>query len=269
MRDSTAIVWPGGARVAAALTFDFDAEEVWLSEDPANASRPGRLSQGTYGARVAVPEILALLDRHRLRVTFFIPGRVAERHPGRVELIAAAGHEIALHGYTHTSPGELSRDEEEAELVRSIEVLSVHGGRPTGYRSPSWEFSSSTIELLAAHGLRYSSNFMDDVRPYRHDSGLVELPVHWSLDDAAHFWFDPASWEKTIQPTSVVEAIWREELDGLRVLGGASCIYTMHPQIIGRPGRLLMLERLIEHLTGLDDVWVAGCDQIAAAVPSS
>jgi len=93
--------WPGGARGAVAFTFDFDAEEVWLAEDPENANRPGVLSQGTYGAKVAVPLILELLERQGLRATFFVPGRVAERHPERVREMVAAGHEVGHHGYTH------------------------------------------------------------------------------------------------------------------------------------------------------------------------
>ena len=74
--------WPDGRRAAVAFTFDFDAEEVWIGEDPDNADRPGILSQGTYGAKVAVPLILDLLERNGVRASFFIPGRVAERHPG-------------------------------------------------------------------------------------------------------------------------------------------------------------------------------------------
>src|SRR5258708_13224498 len=97
-------MWPDGDRCAASFTFDFDAEEVWIGEDPENATRPGVLSQGTYGAKVAVPLILALLARHHVQATFYIPGRVAERHPARVAAIAAAGHEIAHHGYPHTPP---------------------------------------------------------------------------------------------------------------------------------------------------------------------
>src|SRR5919205_1858683 len=105
-----------------AFTFDFDAEEVWIGEDPANEHRPGVLSQGTYGAKVAVPLILELLERHGVRATFFVPGRVAERHPHRVEEIVAAGHELAHHGYTHTSPTSLSREEEDAELRKGLDV---------------------------------------------------------------------------------------------------------------------------------------------------
>jgi peptidoglycan/xylan/chitin deacetylase (PgdA/CDA1 family) len=249
-----------------AFTFDFDAEEVWIGEDPANEHRPGVLSQGTYGAKVAVPLILELLERHGIRATFFTPSRVAERHPGRVREIVAAGHELALHGHTHRSPAALSRDEEEAELDTAREILGSFGAEVVGYRSPSWEFSAHTIGLLAERGLRYSSNFMDDIRPYRHDgTGLVELPVQWILDDAAHFWFDGASWSKKISTTAEVRAIWEEEFLGLRRLGG-SCIFTMHPQIIGRPSRLAFLDDFVTFVASHDDVRIATCAEIAAGV---
>src|ERR1039458_1703845 len=120
-------MWPERFTSAACLSFDFDAEEVWIGEDAKNATKPGVLSQGTYGAKVAVPELLtlleghgvrepfftfsqgtygakvavpellALLERHGVRATFFVPGRVAERYPARVEQIVAAGHAVAHH----------------------------------------------------------------------------------------------------------------------------------------------------------------------------
>jgi peptidoglycan/xylan/chitin deacetylase (PgdA/CDA1 family) len=252
--------------VDVAFTFDFDAEEVWIGEDPANEHKPGVLSQGTYGAKVAVPLILELLERHGVRATFFTPGRVAERHPDRVREIVAAGHELALHGYTHRSPAGLSREEEESELVRAKEILEGFGAEVTGYRSPSWEFRAHTLELLAAHGLAYSSNFMDDLRPYRHAAtGLVELPVQWLLDDAPHFWFDNASWTKKISTTAEVRTLWEEEFLGLRRLGG-SCVFTMHPQIIGRPSRLAFLDAFMGWVAEHDDVRIAACADIASGV---
>ncbi len=249
-----------------ALTFDFDAEEVWLTR-PENAGRPGVLSQGTYGAKVGVPLILDLLRRHGLTATFFVPGRVAERYPGRVEEILAAGHEIGHHGYTHTSPTDLSPEAEEEELVRGLAALRAVGAEPTGYRSPSWDFSPVTTGLLERHGFAYSSNLMDDLRPYRHEGKqLVELPVHWLLDDAAHFWFDgDQNWGRRIAPPSEVEEQWTSELDGFRDLGGCF-VLTMHPQVIGRPSRLAMLERVIQHAVAAGDVWIAPCREIAARV---
>lgn len=259
--------WPNGARAAVAFTFDFDAEEVWIGDDPENANRPGVLSQGTYGAKVAVPLILELLERHGLRQTFFVPGRVAERYPERVREILAGGHEVAHHGYTHTSPANLSPADEEAELVRALEVLRALGADPTGYRSPSWEFSPVTIDLLRKHGISYSSNYMDDIRPYRHQGGdVVELPIQWILDDAPYFWFSPADWLRKISTPSEVYEIWTGELEGIVKLGGC-CIFTMHPQVIGRPHRLAFLDRLIGEVLARDDVWVATCRDIAAQVP--
>jgi len=247
-----------------AFTFDFDAEEVWIGEDAANADRPGVLSQGAYGARVAIPLILELLERHGVRATFFVPGRVAERHPERVREIVAGGHEVGLHGYTHRSPSELEPGEEERELVRSRAVLEALGARLHGYRSPSWDFSSETLDLLDRHGLRYSSNLMDDLRPYRHPGReLVELPVQWILDDAAHFWFSNTDWANTIAPTRWVREIWEEEFLGIRGVGG-TCVFTLHPQIIGRPSRLAFLDRFVGFVRAHDDVRVRTCAEIAA-----
>jgi peptidoglycan/xylan/chitin deacetylase (PgdA/CDA1 family) len=254
-------------RCAASFTFDFDAEEVWIGEDPANADRPGVLSQGTYGAKVAVPLILDLLRDHGLTATFFVPARVAERHPLRVEQIVEAGHELAHHGYTHTSPTKLSRDDEEMELVKGLEILRSFGADVTGYRSPSWDFSAHTEELLERHGFGYSSNFMDDLTPYRREaSSLVEVPIQWALDDAAHFWFDGATWMKKISTASEVREIWEGEFRGYHRLGGAF-VLTMHPQVIGRPYRLEMLDAFMTFVQKHEDVWITTCREIAARVP--
>jgi peptidoglycan/xylan/chitin deacetylase (PgdA/CDA1 family) len=259
--------WPDGRRAATVISFDFDAEEVWIGEDPANADRPGVLSQGTYGAKVALPAVLGLLERHGIRASFFVPGRVAERHPSRVEEILAAGHEIGHHGYTHTSPTKLSRAEEEDELLRGREVLERLGARIRGYRSPSWDLSPNTLDLLRHHGFAYASNLMDDIAPYRHEgSGIVELPISWILDDAPHFWFDGATWTKKISTVGEVREIWRAEILGIREMGGLA-IVTMHPQIIGRPGRLPLLDELLGFVRGLDDVWLTTCGEVAERVP--
>ena len=263
---SAAPAWPGGARCAIAFTFDFDAEEVWIAEDPSNAERPVALSQGTYGAKVGMPAILDLLEKHETRATFFVPGRVAESHEWWIGWLVKVGHELACHGYTHRPPAELDPEEEERELVKAEEVLGSFGAPVIGYRAPAWDLSTRTIGLLERHGFRYSSNFMDDVRPYVHEgSSVAELPVHWALDDAAHWWFDASSWDKKISTTAEVRSIWQEELLGIRQMGGC-CVFRMHPQVIGRPSRLAFLDEMLGWVRGLDDVWVATCAEIATVV---
>lgn len=111
------------------------------------------------------------------------------------------------------------------------------GGIVTGYRSPSWDVSPHTLDLLEAKELTYTSQFMDDFRPYRHrDRRLVELPVQWILDDWPHFAFDSGD-TGPIRSTPEIEVLWKEEFDGIHRYGG-SYILTMHPQIIGRPSRV-------------------------------
>ena len=223
------------------------------------------LSQGTYGAKVAVDLILGLLDGKGIKGTFFVVGKVAERYPDKVRRIIAEGHEVAVHGYTHRSPTTLTREEEEDELTRTLAMLRDLGADPVGYRSPSWDFSENTLPLLAAAGLAYSSNMMDDIRPYVHEGyDIVELPVQWMLDDAAHFWFADSTWTKKISRTSEVREIWTEEFLGIHALGGLT-VLTMHPQIIGRPSRLRMFDAFLDFVREQEGVRIMTAREAAAA----
>lgn len=262
-------MWPAGYSAALALTIDFDAEELWLAEDPANAARPGVLSQARYGAEVAVPQLLNMLTRLDIPATFFVCGGDAERHPTIVESVVEQGHEIGHHGFTHRSPHLMARDQEEEELARGLSVLRSFQDRIMGYRSPSWDISPNTLDLLVANGFSYSSNMMDAVLPYahpRHD--LVEIPVHWSLDDAPHFWFDASSWDRTIRSSREVAELWGEESSAIHDAGGLVTL-TVHPQIIGRPGRLRMLEQFLTSVRADERIWFARCHEVASAVRES
>jgi peptidoglycan/xylan/chitin deacetylase (PgdA/CDA1 family) len=260
--------WPDGVTCAVLLSFDLDAESVSLYRDPSNAQRPVLISHGRYGPHRGVPNLLTLLRQQGMPATFFIPAWVAERYPAAVEAIVAAGHEVGAHGDLHERLDQLSGPaEEEAILVRSIEVLTRRAGRrPVGYRSPSWEFSPATLDLLHRHGFLYSSNMMDDYHPYLHPTPpgaelLVELPIQWLLDDAPFFWFRPEV-ARPIQPNSSVFDLWAEEFTAIQRRGGLF-VLTMHPQIIGRPSRVDRLARLIEYIRQHDGVWVATGEQIA------
>jgi peptidoglycan/xylan/chitin deacetylase (PgdA/CDA1 family) len=143
------IKWPGGAQCAVMLSFDFDAESLWISRDPANARRPGILSQGLYGAKVGVPEILEVVADYGLKTTFFVPGWVAEQHTRQVEEILKKGHEIGHHGYLHEWIDSEKPEEEERVLKLGLESLEkTVGVRPKGYRSPAGETSSKSFPLV-------------------------------------------------------------------------------------------------------------------------
>ena len=259
--------WPGGAQCAVMLTFDFDAETNWISRDRQNTRRPGVLSQGTYGARVGVPKILELLREEDLRATFFVPGWVAEHRTERAEAIVAAGHEVGHHGYLHLWIDPDDPDGEVEEFERGIEALHRHlGVTPQGYRSPAGETSENILRLLADNGLVYDSSLMDDVFPYRHrlDTGApgpIELPWHWSLDDAPYLFFAIKS-PRPIFTNEHILSIWKKEFEEIHRWGGLFDL-VMHPQGIGRPSRLAMLREFIAFTREFDGVWYATGAEVA------
>ncbi len=261
--------WPEGKRCAVTLTFDIDAETMWLVKDPKNAERPVTLSSGAYGPKVAVPRILDMLKRFGVQATFFVPGWVIEKYWGLMERILAEGHEIGHHGYMHEYTDSLPREEEERILVKGIEIIKkLTGAPPKGYRAPIWEFSPNTLDLLIQYDFDYSANMMDLDLPYRHvhngvTTDLIEFPSSWIFDDALYFLFGmfPRS-TKGITSAETVYEIWSAEFDGL-YREGKIMVPVMHPQLSGRVHRVDMLERLLKYILDHPGVWIARCDEIA------
>ncbi len=262
-------IWPNGAHCAVMLTFDFDAETLWLSRDPGNARRPGVLSQGVYGGKVAVPKILELLAEEDLKGTFFVPGWTAEKYLDRMEAIVKGGHEIGHHGYLHEWIHPDYPDKEREALEKGLESLKkTVGVRPLGYRSPAGETSENMISMLQEYGFLYDSSLMDDVFPYRHvlpdgKTGPIELPWHWSVDDAPYALFSIAN-PRPMMTNEHILSIWKAEFREIYKWGGLMNVLT-HPQIIGRPARLAMLREFIAFMRGFPGVWFATGEEVARA----
>ena len=143
--------WPGGARVAVALSFDSDHETNELRD---GGKSIGRMSWGQYGARVAVPRILKLLERHGVKATFYVPAVTALIHPDEQRRIIAEGHEIGIHGWIHELNSVLPYDDERDLMLRSADTLEkICSIRPVGMRTPSWDFSWSTL-AIETHALK-------------------------------------------------------------------------------------------------------------------
>ena len=267
--------WPEGYRAAACFTFDVDAESPILFDHPEAAAWLDVMSHQAYGPRTAVPRLLRLLDRSRLRATFFVPGYTAERWPDVVRSIRDAGHEIAHHGYLHEGARSAPDVEtEERRLLRGLEALdTVAGVRPIGYRGPNWELSYATPALLARHGFRYDTGLMDADHPYRlavspepDAPSIIELPAHWSLDDWEPYNYLPGiTGSGVIASPADVIARWTLELEALVDEGGLFML-TNHPFVSGRASRAAGLGRLIERARKIDGLWIATAAEIAAHV---
>lgn len=250
------------------LTFDFDALSLWIAR---GMTTPTPISQGEFGA-VGAERILALLASHAVPATWFIPGHTIETYPTLCTRIYAAGHEIGHHGYAHEAPVGRTRAAEEDVLVRGNEAIRHLTGAPAaGYRSPAWDLSPHSVELLLAHGFTYDSSMMaNDYTPYfarRGDiitadqparfgatTSLIELPVSWSLDDFPHFEYlwTATHLQQGLQRADDVLANWLDDFRYLtRTLEWGVLTFTFHPQVIGRGHRMLLLERLIDELQGL------------------
>jgi len=260
-------IWPNGHRCAAMLCFDVDGETTALSEDPALAGRRTLMSQCEYGPRIGVPRLLGLLEHLEIPATFFVPGYIAENHPRMIEAIVADGHEIGLHGYLHEKLAPLSEPEEEAILIRSIEILThLTGSKPAGYRAPWFEINLWTPALLARHGIQYCASEMGDDVPYFHENGLVEIPGQWMLEDWEQFAFnaEPA-WGFVPENCEKVYDLWMREYEAMRDFG-CCFVLTLHPWLSGRPSRVRLLERIVRDIQGDGAAWFASGAEIARYV---
>lgn len=262
-------IWPGGAKLAVGLSFDFDAETSSLRDAILS---PSPLSQGEYAARVAVPRILVLLDKYKIPATFFVPAVTALLHPDEIKMIREKKrHEIGMHGWIHERNSLLTEDEERELMKKSYQVLKEASGEsPAGIRTPSWDFSPATLKIIRELGLVYDSSLMADDRPYEllengQSAGVVELPVEWLLDDYPYFGFDRSS---SVRPHSTPEdvfSIWKDEFNKAYE-EGTCLILTMHPKYIGHRSRMVMLEKLISYMLSKSEVWFATHKDIALYV---
>ncbi|KQV39367.1 MULTISPECIES: polysaccharide deacetylase [unclassified Rhizobium] len=247
------------------LTFDFDAVSLWISSLKQTTANP--MSRGEFGANVGLPRVLQLLSEKQVKATFFVPAHTAASFPAETLTILEAGHEIGVHGYCHETPIGLSRDEEASLLDRSQSKLRNSLGndfQPVGYRSPAWDLSTNSVELLEERGFLYDSSLMaDDYSPYWAQRGyevseeifrpgppskVVEVPVAWELDDFPHFMFLNKPMYQGMRTPAEVFELWKGEFDFSSTIDRGVFTLTMHPQIIGRGPRIAMLSKLIDHM---------------------
>jgi peptidoglycan/xylan/chitin deacetylase (PgdA/CDA1 family) len=260
--------WPNAARVAVALSFDSDHETGALRDGDV---LPGKLAAGQYGSRAGVPRILGLLGRYGIPASFFVPAVSALLHEGETRACVDHGHEVGLHGWIHERNTLLDATDERDLAFRAADTLErLAGVRPVGIRTPSWDFSASTLTIIRELGLRYDSSLMADDEPYEIEadgepSGVVEIPVEWIRDDGPYLIMDRFSALRPYTPPRALLQIWRDEFDLARAEGGLFQL-TMHPHIIGHRSRLVVLAELLDYLTSQPDVWFATHAQVAEHV---
>ena len=228
---------------------------------------------GRYGPRRGVDHILNILEREQVKATFFIPGRTAERYPEMVKAVDASGHEVGCHGYNHELFVNFSIDEQENIINKAQDLIySQIGKRFKGFRTPSGDPTEETSALLCKLGFSYSSSMRGDDRPYRtvlneKESDLIEIPAKWELDDYPQLAYDffpamPISLDRIKGYHQVLDN-WKREFDGYYKYG-YHFVLMCHPQVIGTPGKVILLEELIRYIKSFPDVWFATGSEIAS-----
>jgi peptidoglycan/xylan/chitin deacetylase (PgdA/CDA1 family) len=226
---------------ALAITIDVDGEAGLPDGGRGWEHRLSSRSERVHGVVRGLPRILGVLADASAPVTVFFPGVTAERHPAAVAAVLEAGHELALHGHTHRRLDDMSAYQQRADLEAGLRAFdAIAGLTPAGYRAPAWELTPVTLELLVEHRFAYDSSLMGDDRPYELEAGggrLLELPVHWSLDDAPHFAAGGT-------PEALL-AVLLAELDAA-IADDRLLTITFHPEILGRPSRVAVLHSLLD-----------------------
>jgi peptidoglycan/xylan/chitin deacetylase (PgdA/CDA1 family) len=264
------ITWPNGARCAAAITFDMDADSLIHVAAKDGWRRGYPVSMGRYGPTVAIPRIVETYRRLGLKQSFFIPGWCLETYPRAVEAILKGGHEIGCHGWIHENPLNRTREEQSQDLDRALGAFDrVVGVRPGGYRAPVYQVTEHTVDLLLERGFVYESSMMADDVPYllRAAGGdLVEIPPHWGTDDWPPFaHYEEIGYMMPVRGPSEGLAPFFEEFEAAYETGGF-WMAVLHPFLTGRLARWRVMEQWLEGVMERGDVWFATLGEIAQHV---
>ena len=240
------------------------------------------MARGEFGAMVGVPRLLELYRKYDIKTTWFTPGHTIDTFTDACKEIQAQGHEFGHHGYYHENPTKINRDTEERLMELALDTFDKQLGiRPRGYRSPYWDYSENTLDLIEQSGFDYDSSLMArDLVPYRprrwqvhweqgnvpgKASHVLEIPVNWYLDD-----FPPLAYvtgiQAGMQDSETILKRWKDIFDyGYERVENACYAVAVHPQVIGQAHHMMWFERLIEYIASKEGVWFATCAEICDA----
>ncbi len=269
--------WPGNARVAVQFVLNYEeggensvlhgdaGSEQFLSEmfNPPSFAARHLSMEGIYeyGSRAGVWRILREFEKRGLPLTVFGVGMALQRHPELAAAFKELGHETACHGWRwiHYQDVDEATEREHMKLgIQAIEQLT--GERPLGWYTG--RDSPNTRRLLADHGgFEYDSDYYGDDLPFwmkvRRTDGAVtpHLVVPYALDTNDMRFSLPQGFAQAED----FFVYLRDSFDALYAEGDTSpkmLSVGMHCRLLGRPGRIVALQRFLDHVQGHDRVWV-------------
>jgi len=271
-----AIAWPDGQRVAVSFVVNFEEgaefsvgagdainEAVYEVIDRQEVRDPCIESHFEYGTRVGYWRIAGLFDRFDGRFTLSTCGRAAEVSPWLARDALARGHEVAAHGYRWESHAGMSPEVERERIRMALDAIEqATGRRPVGWHTRSVR-TADTRRLLVEAGMLYDSDAYNDdtpyfvrvdgrrhlVLPYAFDTNDMQFQHTQRFDTAgrfAEYVCDAFDW------------LWEEGGRMPRMLSVG-----LHLRMIGRAGRIVALQRILEHMRRRGGAWIASREAIA------
>ena len=273
--------WPGQARVALQFVLNYEeggenavlhgdgGSEQFLSEmfNPPSFTERHMSMEGIYeyGSRVGVWRILREFEKRGLPLTVFGVGMALQRHPELTAAFVELGHEIACHGWRWISYQNLDEATEREHMRLGLDAIEkLTGNRPLGWYTG--RDSPQTRRLVADDGgLLYDSDYYGDDLPFwmkvkRTDGTVVpRLVVPYTLDTNDMRFALPQGFAQAED----FYIYLRDSFDALYAEGDPNgenapkmMSIGMHCRLLGRPGRLVALQRFLDHVAKHDKVWV-------------
>lgn len=269
------IQWPDQKRIAVMFTFDFDLMLLRKTHIEGKGQKVNFSDQdrSMYGLYAGLDRCLNMLSEQDVKATFFVPGYIAEHYEEAVRKIDQNGHEIAYHGYMHEAERGVSKETEESYMQKGeMAIEKITGKKPVGHRAPDNLLHPDAISLMQERGYLYSSNMKDCDFAYLHDPQsahpIVELPTDSIVDDFTYFFFSlcyPA--HRVAYTNGEFIGTLKDEFDGLAEEGDKILCIKLHPQLIGRAGRIKALSELIAYMKA-HGAYIATCEEVAKYVLS-
>jgi putative urate catabolism protein len=263
--------WPGDARLAVQFVINYEeggensilhgdaGSESMLTEDPSLPFEGERNisveSQYEYGSRAGFWRLHRMFTERDLTVTVFGVTSALAKNPSAVAAMKSAGWEIASHGLKWINYARMPEAEERAQIAESIRLhTEVCGEPPRGWYTG--RMSKNTRRLLLELGdFAYDSDsFADDLPYWTTENGAPQLVVPYQLDSNDVRYLNSLGLQAPDLSTYLIRAC-----DLLRREGSTApkmMSIGLHCRIVGRPGRAADLQRFLDHVAALDDVWV-------------
>ena len=273
LRDRKNILWPEGKSLAlwvnVGLQFFPLNQKGKPFKVPGGMTKPypdlRHFSLRDYGNRVGIYRFLKAFDRYGIKPTFAINARLAERTPYLMGKIKERGDEIMCHGLHMDALHYGGQDQTaEEELVKksldTFRQISEHSVK--GWISPAKNESENTPDILAAHGIEYFCDWVNDDMPYQFQTkhgALTAMPLSTELEDykvILNNQHSAESWAE--QVCDACDFLIQESKDE----GGRILSLNIHPWVLGQPHRIGHLERVLDYVSSKPEVWSAYAGEI-------